>query len=107
MAPTTDERLRAAISLCRKAGRLRCGGDVVRQAAASGQADLVLLSADVAGRSARQTQAACQAGGVPLRQLPLTMEQLSQVTGKTYGILAVCDQGFAAMIQKLLQENPT
>ena len=107
MRPTTDERLCAAISLCRKAGKLKCGGDVVRAEASAGRARLVLVCADVAERSVRLTREACQAGGVPLVRLPLSMEQLSRVTGRLYGILAVCDQGFAGMVQKLLQENPT
>ncbi len=107
MGPTTDERLCAAISLCRKAGKLKCGGDLVRAEAQAGRAKLVLLCEDVAERSARQTQAACQAGGVPLRRLPLGMERLSQVTGRMYGILAICDRGFADMVLKLLQDGRT
>ena len=96
------DKLLGALSLCRKAGKLRLGGDVVRQEARTGGAKLVLLTSDVAERSARQTAAACQEGKVPLRRLPLDMGELSRVAGKEYGILAVCDAGFARMITGLL-----
>lgn len=100
-----NDRLMSAISLCRKAGKLKMGGDVVKEAALSGEARLVLIASDLAERSEKQIRQVCEGSGTRLESLPLTMEQLWQVTGKKYGILAVCDQGFAKMIDGLVKRE--
>ena len=100
-----NDRLLSAISLCRKAGKLRLGGDVAREEALSGGAKLMLLSADLAARSNRQTRFGC-GERVPVRELPFSMEELSRVTGRRCGIMAVCDEGFAKMISGLLPPGP-
>ena len=99
-----NHKLLSAISLCRKAGKLRMGMDVVREAVQDGSAKLVLLASDLAKRSEGQILAACEGRKVPVHTLPLDMEALWQVTGKKYGILAVCEDGFAKMIIGLLSE---
>ncbi|RGX56863.1 MULTISPECIES: L7Ae/L30e/S12e/Gadd45 family ribosomal protein [Anaerotruncus] len=97
-----NDKLFSAISLCRKAGKLCMGMDVVKEKAFSGEAKLVLLASDVSERSERQARFACGDCGVRVAKLPYTMEELSRVTGKAYGILAICDGGFSRMIEKLL-----
>lgn len=96
------DRLMGAVSLCRKAGRLRMGMDLVCEEVQKGGVRLVLVADGVSGRSERKVREVCEAGNVPVHRLPCTMEELSRVTGKKYGILAVCDEGFAGMIGGLL-----
>ena len=57
-----NDRLFSAISLCRKARRLRMGADVVRDNVLSGEAKLVLLTSDIAERSARHMRSGARAG---------------------------------------------
>ena len=100
-----NDRLFSAISLCRKARRLRMGADVVRDNVLSGEAKLVLLTSDIAERSARHARGICGPAHVPVRTLPYTMQELAPVAGKHYGVFAVCDRGFAYMILGLLPDG--
>ena len=100
-----NDRLFSAISLCRKAQRLRMGADVVRDNVLTGEAKLVLLTSDIAERSARHARGVCQQARVPVCTLPYTRQELAPVAGKPYGVFAVCDRGFADMISGLLPGN--
>lgn len=97
-----NDKLLSAISLCRKAGKLKMGMDVVKEAVAGGETRLVLLAQDIAERSERQIVEACAAKHVRVQKLPVDMDELGQFTGKRYGILAICDKGFTQMIGKLI-----
>lgn len=99
--PRMNDRLLSAVSLCRKAGKLLMGNDVVREAAQNGTAFLVLFASDLAPRSEKLVRLAC-GEKTPARVLPFTMDELSNVTGRRVGILAVCEKGFAKMIGELL-----
>ena len=101
-----DKRLFGALSLCRKAGRLRMGADVVQEEVSAGRAELVLCCMDVAVRSLRQATFVCERNGCPLRRLSATMDELAPVLGRRAGILAVCDTGFARMLLGLLPCDP-
>lgn len=83
------------------------GSDVVKDEAVTGGAKLVLLTNGLAQRTQRQARLACEKRSVPVADLPYTMEELALVTGKPYGVLAVCDRGFADMIGKLLPDKTT
>ena len=107
MSLRINDRLLSDQSLCRKAGRLKMGGDVVREEILKGGARLVLLASDAAERTVRQMRFACEEGEVPLRMLPRTMDELWATAGKRYGVFAVCDGGFAKMIAGLLPPEGT
>lgn len=96
------QKLYGALSLCRKAGKLVMGTDTVLEAIKRRKAVLVLLASDLSERSRRNLCAACEAAGMQAVGLPCTKAELSAYTGKEYGILAVCDKGFAGMIQAQL-----
>lgn len=99
------DKLMGAIGLCRKAGKLVMGSDPVAEAVRERKAALVLTASDFAPRSQRQADRVCEQYQVVLVRLPCTMDQLAALLGKTYGVLAVCDLGFARMIRGLLGEN--
>lgn len=100
----TDKTL-SLISLCRKAGRLRIGFDPVTEAVCAGEVCLVLTASDFSEGSARRLDRRLSDAGFPPGDklaLSATMEQLAAVCGKTAGVLAVADSGFAAGIRKLI-----
>ena len=99
-----NERITGLLSLCRKAGRLRIGFEPVRDAAAAGEARLVLYAADFSPRSRERMERRLAQSGAPPEQRTLaqTMEELSRVCGKRAGVLAVADEGFAAGLRKLM-----
>mgnify|MGYP000891906902 CR=1 FL=1 len=96
------DKLVSAISLCRKAGKLKMGTEAVKEQISEGNAKLVLTASDLADRSKRQIRFVCDQYKLPVAAIPYTMENLSVVTGKKYGILAICDEGFAEMIGGLV-----
>ena len=59
------------LSLCRKAGKLRIGFEPVREAAAAGEAKLVLYAADFSPRSRRRMESLLNGSGVPPEQREL------------------------------------
>ena len=103
-----NSKLISAISLCRKAGKLKMGFDVVKEEVKYGNADAVLLCSDLSERSQQQMQYICQENQVPVARLPVTMEELWSVAGRKCGIFAVEDRGFCKMICSLWspEDNP-
>lgn len=97
-----NEKLYSAISLCRKAGKLIMGSDVVKDAVLKKRAELILVCADIAPRTRRNVDDLCAQAQARLRQLPFTMDELAPITRKKAGVLAVSDKGFAEMIENLL-----
>ena len=59
------DRLMGAVSLCRKAGRLRMGMDLVCEEVQKGGVRLVLVADGVSGRSEQKVREVCEAGKVP------------------------------------------
>ena len=100
------DKLFGALSLCRKAGKLKLGMDVACEALAKKQCALLLFSGDLSPRSARKAQQAAQQANIQTRTLPYAMEQLTSITGKEYGIMAVCDHHFAQMIKNQIDQMP-
>lgn len=98
------DKLMGAVSLCRKAGKLVMGSDVCAEAVRARKAALVLLTNDLAERSAKRIRLVCEECGVKLLILPRGMEELAPVAGKSYGVFAVCDRGFAKMIGDAAQK---
>lgn len=97
-----EDKLFSSLSLCRKAGKLRMGMDTVKEEILSGGTRLILLSSDISERSERQIRLACGETGARAVKISYDMLELSRITGKPYAIIAVCDEGFAGMLRKLL-----
>ena len=97
-----DSKLLGALSLCRKAGKLRMGMDSACGEVAAGGPALVLMTDDLAQRSREKVERICADYGVPARILPFGMDALLQISKKRCGIFAVCDSGFAKLILQRL-----
>lgn len=91
------------MGICRKAGRLLPGHDVVFDAVRSGKAGLVILTSDASPRHERELGAA-GFGGVAVR-LTVSAEEAAPFIGKKSCIFAVTDAGFAQAIQKKIREE--
>lgn len=96
--------LLGALGLCRKAGKLLNGYDRVEDAVMAGKAMLVLLAADASPRTITHMQQACE-GYVPCRQMPLTSQQLSDLTRRPSAVFAVTDEHLAQLCAKHLKEE--
>lgn len=99
-----NQKWMGMLSLCRKAGKLKIGFEPVKESIESGEARLVLYSADFSPRSRERMEKALAKSGDPpgSRTVEATMFDLAQVCGKQAGVVAVTDEGFTAGLTRLL-----
>lgn len=93
------------LSLCRKAGKLRCGFDPVVDAVHKGDAVLVLTTRDLSERSRRGIDRVCEEWEAKRLELPYEMDDIEHILGRRAGIIAVCDPQFARQIDLLLTQR--
>ena len=91
------------LGLCRKAGMLLCGHDVVKESIISSKAQLVFLSSDASERLEREMRHACTYNGknIPVLRTACTMDDFGAGIGRKSAVFSVTDTGFAT---KLLQK---
>ncbi|MBQ8107608.1 MAG: ribosomal L7Ae/L30e/S12e/Gadd45 family protein [Ruminococcus sp.] len=92
------------ISMCRKAGRLVMGMDMVKDACKTGTAKAVFTAKDFSVKSLKEVKFVCHRYGVKLYALDLTMDEVANSMGKRSGVIAMTDAGFAKSCSKGLEE---
>lgn len=92
------------ISMCRKAGKLVMGMDMVKDACNTGTAKAVFTASDFSPKSLKEVKFACARGGVKLYALGITMDEIGEGIGKRTGVVAMTDSGFARSCVKGLPE---
>lgn len=91
------------LGLARKAGALVTGEENAKLAVRSGQAKLLVVSADASANARKRAEDFVKGTGVPLTALPLTKEAVSSATGRPGCSMAVfTDTGLAAAFLKAL-----
>ena len=88
------------ISICRKAGKLKAGMDIVKSACDTGEAKAVFAASDLSPKSLKELRFAAARNDIPAYRLSMTMQQIADAMGKRSGILAVTDKGFAKSLAK-------
>ena len=95
------------LGLCRKAGKLLCGHDVVKDSVISSASQLVFLSSDASERLEREMRYACSYEGksIPVYRTTISMDEFGISLGKKSAVFSVTDTGFAnKIIQKFGEE---
>ena len=92
------------ISICRKAGKLVMGMDMVKDACASGTAKAVFAAKDFSSKSLKEIKFSCARYNVELYALDMTMDEIGRGLGKRTGVIAMTDGGFAKACKKGLAE---
>ena len=93
-----------ALSLARKSGKLIYGSDRVKDALAKGSAKLVITAGDVSVKTRENTEYFAQ-GIAPCYNTALSQFDLSQVTGRLRGVLAVTDENLAVLCMNAIKET--
>ena len=95
------------LGICRKAGKLLCGHDVVKESIISSQAQLVLLSSDAAERLEREMRHACTYNGknIPILRTACSMDDFVAGVGRKSAVFSVTDTGFATKILQKFGEE--
>ena len=104
-APADSRQILGLLSLCRKAGRLKLGFDVVKASAMRGEAALVLCSQHVSEKTEKEVRRFCGEWDAVLCQVPYTLEELEYYVGKRAGVLAVTDENFGRAIRSKLPKE--
>ena len=99
------DELASTLSLCRRAGKLAMGSDMVRQAVERRRAHLVLAASDISARTIKELRSICAPAMIPVQVLQYTLNEIWYLTGKKAGVLAITDAGLAGKLQGLLQRE--
>ena len=95
------------LSMCRKAGRLSMGMDMMKDACAVGNSKGVFVASDLSEKSLKEVRFTCAGYSVKLFALDMTMDEISDGIGKRTGIISVNDSGFAKSCAKGLTQIQT
>ncbi len=91
------------LGLCRRAGKLVMGNDMVQEEVRAGRASLVIMTADISKNTAKKQTAVCSEHGVLTLRLNRSREELGCAVGKFCAVVAVCDRGFAEKLTELIK----
>ena len=92
------------ITICKKAGKLAVGMDMVKKVCSEGSAAAVFITTDISEKSFKEVRFTCARNSVKLYRLEMTMDEMWYGLGKKAGIIAMTDAGFAKSCAKGLQQ---
>ncbi len=92
------EKLAAALSLSKKAGKLVLGFDVVKEAIQNKKAALILLSEELSPKTRKEVEFLCGKYAVGMKELPFRLDEIWYLIGKRVGVIAVTDAGLSEKI---------
>ena len=92
------------ITMCRKAGKLQMGMDLVKDSCREKNAKGVFVASDFSKKSLKEIKFVCLTENIPLYSLNLTMDEIWADLGKRVGVIAICDKGFFKSCIKGLEQ---
>lgn len=92
------------ITMCRRAGKLQMGMDMMKDSCVNGIAKGVLVATDISQKSLKEVKFVCKKYNLPIYSLGITMDEVGIRLGKKIGICSVCDKGFMKKIGSVLLE---
>ena len=101
-----SDKVLGMLSLCRRAGRLLAGFDVVKAGLQEHQVEVVLLASDLSRKTEKEIRMAAQRSQTPALTLGRTMDEIWMVLGRRSGVIGITDPGFARQIQTLIKADP-
>lgn len=96
-------RIRGMLGFAMRAGKIALGTDTICSLLGKrGLVKLVVLCPDASDGSKKKINNKCAFYGVKVLELPVTMEELGRLLGKTFGpaAAAITDEGFAREIER-------
>lgn len=84
-----------SITLCKRAGKLTVGFDLVKSAMQTGEAELVVIAADISPKTKKEVLFLAENYEYEVVDTMLTMDELWYCIGKRAGVLAITDAGLA------------
>lgn len=92
------------LTMCRKAGKLKLGMDMIKTSCKNGEAVAVFVASDFSPKSLKEVKFTCNRENVPIYSLGITMDEIWHGLGKKVGVMAIIDSGFAKSCAKGLEQ---
>ena len=93
----TDAKALSALGLCKKAGKLVIGFDAVAAAIAQSKVKLLATTQDISPKSAKEIIRLADQHNINHLRLNAGMDDIKRILGKKAGVLAITDEGLAAL----------
>lgn len=95
------------LGICRRAGKLSCGHDAVKETIIKSTAQFVFLASDASERLFNEMSHACSYEGksIPVMRTNYTMADFAAGIGRKSGVYSVTDSGFATKLQNKFGEE--
>ena len=100
-----NNQILSTIGLCKRAGKLLLGFDVVGEAILSGEAKVVIIASDLSPKTKKEIELTAQKGKVRIVSIPCTMDEIWQLINKRVGVMAIADQGLADKLCGLMNHQ--
>ena len=98
-----ENRLLGMFSISRKAGKLVFGFDSVKEQLVKTPSCAVYLACDISEKSEKEVNFICSKSGTKISKTPLSMFQISSITGRLNGVWCVTDENLSKKIDSILQ----
>lgn len=90
------------VTFCKRLGKLTVGFDVAKAAMQTGEAQLILLAADLSPKTQKEAEYLCRIFEIPFRKTEITLDEYWYLIGKRAGVIAVTEPGFAEKITAII-----
>ncbi len=92
------------LGLARKAGKLATGFAASKEACLKNKAKYIAVAVDISQKSEKEIRY-FSGGKIPVERIPYTIFEVSAKIGIKAGIVAVCDDGFAKALAKIVDRT--
>lgn len=99
------EKIFGLLTICRKAGRMVMGFDLVKEAIMTGKAKAVFLATDISAKTEKEIRFFAQRKNIEVHSLGADISEIGSATGKNAAVIGICDDGFAKKLICLTEEN--
>ena len=93
------------LTVCRKAGKLILGFDIVKEAVLGGNAECVLVARDISPKTLKEAEFYCSKKNIQIIKLNCDMDTFTGLFNRKTAIMAVNDKGFTKRIVELNTED--
>ncbi|MCL2637161.1 MAG: ribosomal L7Ae/L30e/S12e/Gadd45 family protein [Oscillospiraceae bacterium] len=94
-----SEVWRQNLGLCRKAGELVMGFDAVVEALKAGKVKGILVTSDISLKTLKEVKFHAEKCSTEIVYLPEGMDEIKKIIGKTYGVLAITNEGMFSLFK--------
>lgn len=87
------------ISLCKRAGKLIMGFDLVKESLIDNNAKLLIVANDISQKTLKEVNFLAEKYNVKLININMSLDELWYILGKRVGVLSVIDEALSKKIQ--------